>query len=99
MGWQFPAFFRCLLPEDLVGLAVKEGGITLGCQMHPFPCNGKNYILQGDSSGIKLISQLISADSKSGLAAGPKPGHIEVNTTFATGSGEAGVIQATIRLA
>lgn len=62
VGWQFPELFRCLLPEDLVGLAVKEGGIILSSQIHPFPCNGKNYILQDDSSGIKLISHLIWAD-------------------------------------
>lgn len=99
MGWQFPVFFRCLLPEDLVGLAAKEGGITLGCQIHPSPFSGKNYILQGDSSGIKLISHLIWAGWKAGLASGLKPGHIEVNTTFATGFGEAAVIQATVRLA
>lgn len=36
-------------------LAVKEGRIISGCQIHPLPCNGKNYIPRDDSSGIEFI--------------------------------------------
>lgn len=35
-------------------LFVKEVRIILGCQIHPFPRNGKNYILRGDSPGIEF---------------------------------------------
>lgn len=43
-------------------LVVKEGRITLGSQIYPFPCSGKNYILRGDSSCIEFMQHLISTD-------------------------------------